>query len=309
LTLACGDVAGTYVAGVGLSFLVASRRTRRDGLALLGVGLGWVVLVGLLGANLGSGIERYSYLASSAKPRQGLGGLISVGTGIVQHPSRPLHAISSKLGRVAEHLAPTGTLGVVAPWSFGIVLVVLLENALNVEPLFIKLGFQNGPVHAFGFVGTLLLLLALSRRRDKWRFAALAALVLVLVNAVVYDSNHLQQRNVLQVSARAAGDLAVVRKMVSADAEVISTTGVVGRFAGRKSVHVMLWKDVPLSVDARDVVFVFAPTAGNQPLPPSRLDRIEAYVRDHLGARAIYTGGDVTAYEWRPAGQSSLTLP
>ena len=309
LTLACGDVAATYIAGIGLSFLIASRRTRRDGLHLLGVGLGWVLLVGLLGANLGSGLVRYSYLASSPKPVEGLGGLISVGMGMLHHPSRPLHAISGKLGRVSDHLAPAGVFGVVAPWSFGIVVVVLLENTLNGEPLFIRLGFQNGPVYAFSVLGTLLLLLSLSRRRDWWRFVAIGALVLVMINAIVYDRDHLHRLNLFHVSARAADELAAVRQKVPADAEVVSTSGVIGRFAGRKSVHAMLWANARLPVDAQAVVFVFAPTAGNQPLAPSALERTMAYVHDQLGAHILYEGAEVTAYEWRPVGQKSVTLP
>jgi hypothetical protein len=69
---------------------------------------------------------------------------MSVGMGMLRHPSRPLHAISGKLGRVSDHLAPAGVLGVVAPWSFGIVVVVLLENTLNGEPLFIEWDSRMG---------------------------------------------------------------------------------------------------------------------------------------------------------------------
>jgi hypothetical protein len=164
-------------------------------------------------------------------------------------------------------------------------------------------------VYAFSVLGTLLLLLSLSRRRDWWRFVSLGALVLVVMNAIVYDRDHLHQLNVFHVSGPAADELAAVRKKVPADAEVISTTGVVGRFAGRKSIQAILRGNARLPVDARAVVFVFAPTAGNQPRPPSALERTKAYVHDQLGARIIYEGAEVTAYEWRPVSQKSVTLP
>jgi len=71
----------------------------------------------------------------------------------------------------------------------------------------------------------------------------------------------------------------------------------------------MLWANARLPVDAQAVVFVFAPTAGNQPRAPSALERTMAYVHDQLGAHILYEGAEVTAYEWRPVGQKSVTLP
>ena len=43
LCLACGDIAGTYLAAVGLGGVLAGREYRRRGAVLLGLGVGWFV--------------------------------------------------------------------------------------------------------------------------------------------------------------------------------------------------------------------------------------------------------------------------
>ncbi|MBV8950472.1 MAG: DUF2079 domain-containing protein [Actinobacteria bacterium] len=308
LALMCGDVVGTYAIGLGLSFLVA-RRTRRRGLYLLAAGIGFFLLVGVLGANRGSGIVKYGYLASSGKAAEGIGGLLSVLAGMVHHPSRPIHAIGGKLGRVFDHLSPTGLLGVVAPWSFGVLVVVLLENTLNGDSGFVNAGFQNAPVYFFGVLGSVLLLQHLSRRRDGFRVVAVIALAAVVINAAVYDARHLRRLDMYHVSGTAAAELAAVRRKIPDNAEVVSTFGVIGRFAGRRSVYTQLADNTRVPVEAETVVFVFAPTAGNQPRPATAVEKTRLFVRDQLRARPILEGAEVSAYEWHRTGARSVTLP
>ena len=65
-----------------------------------------------------------------------------------------------------------------------------------------------------------------------------------------------------------------------------------------------------IAIEEQKVVFVFAPAGGNQPRPPAQLDATKAYVRDVLGAKLIYDGAEVTAYEWTPPpSQRSVVLP
>jgi hypothetical protein len=309
LALLCGDVAGTYVAGLGLSFVVAGRRTRREGAVLISAGFVWVALAALLHANRGSGIDEYSYLASAQPVSAGFGGMVAVGHGMLRHPSRPVQAITKRLGKVWQNLAPTGVVGLVAPWTFGVMLAVLLANVLNGRPQFIEPSYQDLPVYLFGVLGTVLLVHALCERGGVLGVVALIVVAAVTVNALAFDATHYGRLDRVKVSMPAAGQLAAVRRLVPDDAEVIATFGVAGRFAGRRSLRVISYGGQRIPVDAQTVVFVFAPSAGNQPLPLAILEPAERYVRDWLGARLVYHGGEVNAYEWHASGSTHVDLP
>jgi hypothetical protein len=309
LALLCGDVAGTYIAGLGLSFVVAGRRTRREGAALLSAGVIWVALAALLHANRGSGIGEYSYLASTQPVPAGLGGVMAVGHGMLRYPSRPVQAITKRLGKVWQNLAPTGVVGLVAPWTFGVMLAVLLANVLNGRPDFIEPSYQDLPVYLFGVLGTVLLVHALSERGGVLGVVGLIVVAAVTVSALAFDGTNYGHLDRVRVSMPAAGQLAAVRRLVPDDAEVVATFGVAGRFAGRRSVRVLSYGGQRIPVDARTVMFVFAPGAGNQPLPPDILEPDERYVRDSLGARLVYHGSEVNAYEWHPSGRTHFDLP
>lgn len=310
LTLMCGDVSATYVAGLGLSFAVVSRRTRRDGLILMATGVAWVALVALLGANKGSGLADYSYLTTSGKEVSGLGGALAILTGMLRHPSRPLRAIWRKLGRIYRNLAPTGVVGLVAPWTFGVMVTVLLANALNRKAFFVMPSYQNWPVYLFGTLGTVLLVHAWSNRPGRWRLAAVVVLAVAFVNALAFDATHKHQAKLpFQVSGAAAGELASARRRVPGDAQVISSFGVVGRFAGREHVNALFFGGQRFPVGSRRVMFLFAPGVGNDPLPPTVTGPDEAYVRDTLHARVRFDGSAVRLYEWDPAGRTSVRLP
>jgi hypothetical protein len=310
LTLMCGDVAATFVAGLGLSFVVVSRRTRRDGVALLVVGVAWVALVALLGANKGSGLVDYSYLTSSGKEVSGLSGALAVATGMIRHPSRPWRAIWRKLGRVYRNLAPTGVVGLVAPWTFGVMFTVLFANVLNERPFFIMPSYQNWPIYLFGTLGTVLLVQAFSARSTGWRIAGVVLLGVAVVNALAFDALHRDDvRAKAQVSGASARELADARRQVPDDAEVIASFGIVGRFAGREHAHGLLYGGQRFPVRARTVVFAFAPGVGNEPLPPDITGNDEAYVRDTLRATRVVNGNTVRLYKWDATGRTSVRLP
>lgn len=309
LALMCGDVAGTYIAGLGLSFLVAGKRTRGKGAALVTAGIGWVAVAALLKANRGSGIAEYSYLASSQRVPAGIGGVVAVGHGMLRYPLRPVQAIGKRLGKVWQNLAPSGVVGLVAPWSLGVMLAVLVANVLNQRPDFIEPSYQDLPVYLFGVLGAVLLAHALSERGGALGVVGLAVAAAMTANALFFDAGHYGDLDRVHVSKAAAGQLSAVRRQIPNEAQVIATFGVAGRFAGRRSVRVISYGGEKIPVDAGTVVFVFAPTAGNQPLPIEILAPAERYVRDTLGAQRIYHGSEVDAYEWHPSAETSVTFP
>lgn len=328
--LLTGDVAGTYLAGLGLSAAVARRDTRLTGLALIAVGTGWTVLVSLLGANQGSAIGGYQQLVDEPLPASG-GALLMVLAALVLHPARPLALLWSKLDLFAVNLVGTGLLGLLHPWTFGVTAVVLVANGLQLGTAFLA-PFQNFPALLFGTVGTAMSLdwfgrRAAARHADAARSASVAAsapaaarpvALAVGVPAALVMAVAVTLVGLLAVLARppvesgypepagAAAALDVVARRAGPQDQVIASYGIVGRFAGREHVRSFLYPG-PVLVDAPRVVFVFSATIGNMPAPAAQ-DAAAETVR--ALATLLVATPDVTAYVWvPPRGTTQVTLP
>ena len=52
-----------------------------------------------------------------------------------------------------RNLVPTGMLSVVSPWSFAVVLSVIVPAALLPPPIFLESGSQTSPAEIFGLCG------------------------------------------------------------------------------------------------------------------------------------------------------------
>ncbi len=309
LTLACGDVAGTYVAGIGIAFVCFVPRVRRQAAAVLGAGIAWVLLVDLIGANQGSPVGAYGYLALHQPISAGPRGAVSIIHGVIAHPSRPLRRINDSWVESARLLGPTGGLGLVNPWTWGVIVVTLLENVLNSADAFREPIFQNFAVYLFATAGTGLLLVLVAGRTARRQVLAGLLLAGALVSALWFDSGH-HQYLVYPSSVEAGQELAHVRERIPADAEVISTFGTVGRFAGRRSVHTFLQGGNTVPIDEHLVVVVLAPTTGNQPTPPRVIEELRVLLVEQLHAETIWSGATVSAYQWRPGpGQRTITIP
>lgn len=305
LTLLCGDVAGTYVFAVGLAFACTTPRVRRLALTVGASGLVWVVLVAALGANQGSQIGGYAYLAGTPTIPPGAHGIANIAAGMVAHPSRPYHQVASQWSPIWRIVRPTGVLGVLSPWTWAPVLIVLVENILNSATAFHDPNFQNSPVYLFGTAGTGLLLVLVAGRRAWRQVACLAALVVAVVPSLVYDAGA-QHYTTFSSNPEAGRELQQVRERTPADAEVVVSLGVMGRFAGRASVHTFMGQgEVP--VDKPVVVFVFAPRVGNPVTPQGVYDATRTRLLQS-GATVIWSGAQAQALEWRP-GPGAKTFP
>ncbi len=307
--LLTGDVAGTYVAGLGLSAVVARRDTRRAGAALIATGTAWVLLIGALGANHGSAIAGYQHLLDEPLPASG-GALIVVLTALVLHPGRPLEELGSKLGLFGAEFAATGFVGVFHPWTFGVTAVVVVSGGLQ-ESLAFFVPFQNFPALVFVTVGTAMTMdwwfrsPRVGARRPVVARATVAAgfvaaAVVVLVGRAPADDPYPEPP-----SAGAA--LAEVDEQVRPDDQVIASFGLVGRYADREHVRRFL---VParLPVEADRVVFVFSPTVGNMPTPEVQEAAADRVLE--LGAEQIVDTPDVQAFVWSPSeGTTTISLP
>jgi hypothetical protein len=314
LSLLTGDVAGTYVAGLGLSATVARRDTRWTGAGLIAAGAGWALLVGLLGADKGSGIGGYQHLVDAKLPTSG-GGLLLVLTAIVLHPARPLSVLAGKAAILRADLAGGGFLGALHPWTFGVVGVVVMEAGLQESPAFL-VPFQTLPAVVFATTGTGMVLDWLGRwtssgadrvlpARLRLRSVAAVAGAVAVVVAVATLGPRAQPG--WPQPAGASQALTSVDRALGPDDQVVASFGIVGRFAGRREIEALLNPtNVPLR--AHRVVFVFSPTIGNMPTAGYQ-EQAAARVQA-LGGQAIVETRDVQAYAWTPpAGTRSVSLP
>lgn len=308
LTLMCGDVSATYLIGVGVAFAIASPRVRSLALGMAAVGVGWMLLVATLGANQGSPIGAYAYLAGHPISN-GASGIVAVAKGIVTHPSRLIDRIVESRQSVLRLLQPSGIVGIVNPWTGGTVVLVLLENVLNPYAAYRHPHFQNFPVYIFATAGTGLLVPLFAERSFRRQVLAGVILVTALVSGLVFDIGR-HEYGVFRSSVAAGTELQMVRARIPANAEVISSFGVVGRFAGRRSVYSFISGGNTVPIDEPVVVIVLAPAVGNDPTPPSVSASLKAMALNQYHARVILNGTRVSAYEWVPSpNQGSLTIP
>ena len=306
VVLLCGDVAASYVIGLGLAALIGGRTRWRMGGALVAVGVVWILVVIALGSGKGSSLAgNYGYLAHVANGT-GVAGTLAVAFGVLVHPTDVAHVLRTRLGEILKFVAAGGGLGLLSAFGLGMGVVVLLPNALNQSGVFIGAAgaFQDLVAVGFMLVGTVTLLTWV---RERVRAAiVVGVLAAVAVASVLAMSVHWtpKARSAFDtVDPGTAAELAVVQRRIPSDAEVVVSQGVIGRFGARRVVYPFLdvfadGQSVPVA--ARDVVFVFAPRSGIELATPAQTQTAASMVADQLRATEIYRGRDVTAFLWRP---------
>lgn len=321
-TLCCGDVAATYVLALGASGLLL-RRTRWRAAVAIVVAVGWLGLVSALDAGRGSTLaDRYGYLTTAAVG-SGLSGIAAVVAGIARHPHPALHVVASRWREVAKYPAAVGTVGVVSILGLPITVVVLGANALNASPVFVgaTAAFQSEAAVVLTAVGGVGLLAWLTRpepggpqsdggrrpvtaalpprvRRAVAVAVGLAAVAQVLVTSATWTP---RVRVLLKVPAATAARLDLALRSIPADAEVIASQGVIGRFGGHRWVYPFLdsfgdGQTVP--VHARTVVVVLT-DAGIELATPVQTAAAVRTLTD-LGGRITSAAGGVTTVVWQP---------
>ncbi len=310
LVLLCGSFAVIALFGLGISALLAGKTTRRSGLVLLVASVAWLSLISALGADRGSGLSLYAYLADRST-LSGPSGLAVLAGGIVTHPWRVADHLYQRVGAVYTLVKPVGVVGLASAWGFGVPIVVLATNGLNARADFLNNAFQNCAVFPFVTVGTVMVLVWLAERVPVGWVIALVVALAVTAQAVTYGAarSPADVRWALdQVPAGPAAQLRSALTKVPPGAEVISTLSVMGRFCTRANCY-FFYPNGPRPVAARDVVFVFA--TGNETLAtPAGSATAVAYVRNRLHATVLVDGEGVVAFEWRPPpGTTTVTIP
>jgi hypothetical protein len=311
--LLCGSFAAITVFGLGISALLAGRSTRRSGVLLLVAGAGWLGVITLAGANAGSGLDYYAYLAGRTTLPAG-GGVVLVVIGMLTHPSRVVDQLHLRAHYLWLLVKPVGIVGLASAWGFGVPVTVLVVDALNSQYGFIFQAFQNFAVFPFVLVGTVMVLVwAAQRLRWSW-IPAVAVAVAVTVTALAYGyttSPGNVRWAVAQVSPADAAALRLALARTPDDAQVVATIGVMGRFSGRPSVfYYAPGRTYPVEGDP--VVFVFLPANENTVPFATPADDLAAaaYVQGVLHAPLLVSAPGVRAYVWHPPpGTTSFTLP
>ncbi|HXP20135.1 MAG TPA: DUF2079 domain-containing protein, partial [Streptosporangiaceae bacterium] len=92
--LACGDVAGTYLAGLGLGGVLAGRRSRLPGAIMACLGVAATMLITLVHGNRGSGggLHAYAYLTAAGHV-SGPISLAALAKGVLAHPLKVIRTL------------------------------------------------------------------------------------------------------------------------------------------------------------------------------------------------------------------------
>lgn len=318
IVLLCGDVAATYLLGLGLAALVSGRQLWRRGVVLLVVGAAWQALVGAVHSGKGSSLPTgYGYLAHHPI-NAGLGGILAIGVGILTHPGTPIHALSTRRNDIYKFLAGAGTVGVLSPLGAGFLFMVLFPVALNASLIFISdiAAFQALIAVLAGGLGVVFFMSWLARRRRS-PFGLVAALGLgafAVVQTVIMSAHWvpIAKSTFARVDASTAQELAQVVREVPARAEAVVSQGVMGRFGKRHLIYPYLdvfanGETVPLF--GRTVYVVIVPQQGIESAPVAGSDAAIALLR-HLGANEFVHRDGVDAFAWHvPARRHRLTFP
>ena len=259
---------------------------------------------------------------------------------MIDHPSRPWTVLHHQWPLIFDVMRPGGLIGVVSPWALFIAACTLVPNALIPGTLFIQIGFQNLVVPLFAIIGSLMVVdwcakqdwLSSDRRYGQHTRSAAAksgpvvgrAVAGVLAFAVVASSVayavprlHQTYRGRLTVSPGTADMLNAASPRISANAEVIASAIVMGRFGDRPLLY-QVWSDVATYPVARGVPIVFVlvlpPTNPDPTIDPEASSAgITADItglrrNPHIRVLGISAGGAVL--KWNPpAGVDTIALP
>lgn len=312
LTLISEALGGVYLVGVGISGILAGRGSRRAGLLLVGSGLGWMLLLGLLGGSGfgGHGIDRwYGYLVGH---HAGHVSVLDILVGVLRHPASAVHMMAKRWSVVFEFLAAVGLVGVASPWGLGPALVVFLPNVLNADPDFSRLvqSFQSWAAIPFVLVGSVMLLVRLATSGRIGRFAGVAGLTLwtVLLGRAAGAIFPTLGPTWIGVSPPAAADLAALRRVTPLGTEVVASNGVIGRFGTRPYVYPLGYSSrtaafgglASIPVKSSTVLFVISSRQGTGELSPAETEKALSYVEDHLHAHLVLAKNGIYALRWSP---------
>jgi hypothetical protein len=309
ITVLSGDVAATYVAGLGISALLAARFTSnehrisyRTGLLLLGVAVMWTAVVTLIGGNKGSTLTAtYGFLAvgvgAAVNPHLGFFHFLK---GVAEHPANIPKALWRTRVNIYGNVAPAGWIGMFTAWTIGVPGLVLLENDLETRVRFSAPSYQSLPVYVFVPVGIVVILVWAAGRFRLPKGIGIAMVAVLTTNVILWAAIWIPQvaPNWLRVSATQAAVLSDALRQIPANAEVVVSQGVVGPFANRADVRSLEALGGRIPVNGTSVWFVLAPSAGIETIPVNQGLELVDQVASLLNAKLVAYGAGVWAFRW-----------
>jgi Predicted membrane protein (DUF2079) len=306
--LACGDVAGTYVFGVGAGLALAGpgRAARLRGALLAGLGVAAVLFISAIHGNKGSGhgLQAYAYLA--APGTSGALTLPALAKGLLSHPGTVAAKLWSKRIDLWANLGPSGLLGLAYLPLLPLMAVVMLANDLFRGFLFSEPLFQSLPIYVLLPVGTVAVLAWLTARRQR---AGLVLTGLVLAQAVGWAAVWAPRTPAqwLRVPPATAATLAAVAARIPASAAVFASQGVVGRFATRLDVRPL---NGNLPIQPGQDWFIFTPWAGIETEQTDGAMVFAGQLAGPMHATLVTDAHGVWAFRWTPPpGLHRLHVP
>ena len=306
--LACGDVAGTYVFGLGAGLLLAGhgRAARLRGAALAALGVSAVLFISVIHGNKGSGhgLQAYAYLA--APGFAGTLTLPALAKGLVTHPAAVAARLWSKRIDLWANLAPSGLLGLAYLPLLPLMVVVILANDLFRGFLFAEPLFQSLPIYVLLPAGTVAVLAWVTARRRR---LGLLLTGLVVAQAVGWAAVWVPRTPAqwLRVPPATAATLAALQARIPASAAVFASQGVVGRFATRLDVRPL---NGYLPIQPGQDWFIFAPWSGIETQQTDDAMVFAGQLAGPMHATLVTDANGVWAFRWTPPpGTRRLRVP
>jgi len=311
MLLTCGDVAGTYLAGIGAGGVLAGRGSRSRGAAMALLGVSATLVITLIHGNRGSDIQAgYAYLAGTAATGGPLTlpGLIG---GIATHPFLLLRTLWARRLEVWANLAPTAVVGAAFSWVLPLSAIVLLASTLMGEKSiagFSGPGFQNIPLYIFTAAGAVAALCWLAKRHSRLALLLAGLACAQAVGwAVIWGTRTPGQW--LQVPGSTATALARVAARIPGSAGVIASQGIMGSFDER-AFFKGLFGPGKISVRGSSIWFVITPLAGIETQHTASAMALIGELAGPWHARLAMDRDGVWAFQWRPPpGTREITVP
>ena len=173
------------------------------------------------------------------------------------------------------------------------------HQRLSANTALINQAFQNAAVYPFVLLGTVMVLVWTAQRFRYGWIPAIAVALVVTVQALSYGVGMASadvRSGISQIGEAQATQIRKVLALTPADAEVISTISIMGRFCSRPYCY-WFYPNGPLPVRSREVVFVFDPAAEDQIPDANAADDVGAiaFVRDRLHAHTLVNADGITA--------------
>jgi len=280
----------TYVLGIGLGGVLAGRQTRKLGAALAVASLAYSAFLTAVHGNEGTNSFVHGYLRM-----------------VSGNPFKPVETLWALRADIVANVAPAGLLGIGALLITPLALAVIIPDTLTGlqfgEPI-----FQNVAVYLLLPVGTVGVLAWLLQRRRR---AALVLAGLIAVQAVGWAAvwGPRTPGQWVRVSSATATTLASLQARIPASAEVIASSGVLGRFSTRAQAYRIF------SVGAREPLlpgtwFVITPTSGIETVTTATSMALIGEVAGPLHGKLITHANGVWAFQVTPPpGISSIDIP